>query len=312
MNLALIGAGRWGKNYLKAVKNIPEAKIRYVCSGRDSLGNLSKEYIKVENYRDLVKIKDIDGVIVAVPASKHFELVKFFIEANLPILIEKPLVTSIDQAEELKKIFEKMSGKILVGNIFLYNQAFQKLAELTGEMKNIQYLNFESCDFGPIRQDISALWDWGPHDVSMCLALLERRPISVSAWAVNVVRPNTNLYDMVYARLLFESNISVFLKMGWLSPVKKREILVVGNNESFLLNDLSDKKITRFDNLQRSTNINYSFSEPLVNELNDFIEMIKNNKIPSSDFNKSFAVITVLDALEKSIKKNGITIKIEK
>lgn len=301
-NLALIGAGKWGKNYLRAVKNLKNVKIKYVCSGNKSLENISSDYVKTNDYRKLAEQKEIDGVIIAVPASKHLELTKFFLSDKKPVLLEKPMVVSLKEAKDLRNILKKTDGKIMIGHIFLYNQAFCKFKRLFTKMKNIQYIHFEGCDAGPVRDDISALWDWAPHDISMCLELLEKMPLFVSAWGVGT--------DMVYARLLFENNLPVFLKMGWLSPVKKREIIAVFKDESLLFDDVSDKKIVYFDNLSKKY-IKHSRNEPLVREIEDFVGLIKDNKTPLSDFNKSFKVIKITDAIEKSMLGNGRVIKIE-
>lgn len=311
INLALIGAGRWGKNYLRAVKNIPRVSIKYVCSSVVSLRSISSEYIKVSDYRELAKKKDLDGVIVAVPAIRHFEIAKFFLLAGKTVLVEKPMTVSLKEAEQLKIVFDKTNGRMMVGNIFLYNEAFMKFAKLFHKMTNICYLHFEACDWGPIRNDVSALWDWAPHDISMCLSIMGSKPVRVSAWAVNSLRPSTNLFDMIYARLFFEKSVSAFFRIGWLSPFKKREILAVGEKESLLFDDISSKKVTHFDNLLRKTDIDYPKSEPLVKELESFIGMIREKKIPIINFDRNFAVIEVIDAMEKSIQKSGSIVEIK-
>lgn len=303
MIFALIGAGRWGQNYLRVVKSLPDVIIKYVCSGDVSLRSISSDYVKVNDYRKLIEKKDLDGVIIATPATKHFEIAKFFLEVRKPVLLEKPMTVSLREAKKLKVIFEKSNRKLMVGNIFLYNEAFKKFVMLFRKMIRISYIHFEGCDFGPVRDDVSVIWDWAPHDVSMCIELLGKKPIRVCAWAVN--------HDMIYARLFFENNISAFIRMGWLSPVKKREILAVGQKESLLFDDVSSKKIIHFDRLLNKTNIDYRISEPLVKELEGFIEMVKKNKTPLSDFNRNFAVIEVIDAMEKSIEKNGSIVKVE-
>jgi len=311
INLALIGAGRWGKNYLRAVKKLNKVKIKYVCSGSKSLQEISGDYIKLDDYKKLADIKDLDGVIIAVPSRKHLELASFFLSIKKPILLEKPMVVSLQEAEELKLIFEKTKGKLMVGNIFLYNNAFQTFKKLFEEIKDVQYLQFEGYDLGPIRNDISALWDWGPHDVSMCLDLIGNKPFAVSAWAVNSLRPNTKLYDMVYARIMFK-NFPVFVKIGWLSPLKKRQIIAVGKENAILFDDTSEKKLTFFDQKMEKRYVPYSVSEPLAKELEDFIQLIKNDKDPISNFEKNFKIVKIIHAMEKSIKKNGEEVKIEK
>ena len=115
---------------------------------------------------------------------------------------------------------------------------------------------------------------------------------------------------MVYARLLFNKNIPVFLRMGWLSPIKKRETLIVGEDGSLLFDDTSDKKVIYFDKMGKEKAIEYFQNEPLVNQLKDFVSMIKVNKVPLGNFSKNFLITKIIDAMDRSINEKGIVIKI--
>lgn len=309
INLALIGVGEWGKNYLRAVKKVPDVSIKYVCSGPTSMRDISPEYIKIYNYKEIVQKEDVDGVIIAAPSQYHYKLTEFFLSAKKPILVEKPLTTSLAEANKLKKIFDTISGKLMVGNIFLYNDAFRAFSLLSKKIGKISYIHAEGCDNGPIRNEVSALWDWSPHDIAMCIDLMGR-PEAVCGWSVTALRPNTKYHDMIYTRLFFNENVSAFLRMGWLSPIKKREMLIVGEDGSLLFDDTSDKKIIFFDKTGKKKTIECSQNEPLVNQLTDFVKMIENNKIPVGDFRKNFLITEVIDAIDRSINANGKVIKI--
>ena len=68
VNLALIGIGAWGKNYITTCKKLPNISIKYLCAtSKKNLDTYSGNYIKTTNYKDLFNYSDIDGVIVATP-----------------------------------------------------------------------------------------------------------------------------------------------------------------------------------------------------------------------------------------------------
>src|SRR3989344_6498148 len=117
ITLSLIGAGKWGKNYINTIHSL-------------SFCELPDSYIKTKNYKELLNFNNIDGVIIATPASTHFQIAKAFLEKGFNVLIEKPLTTSYKAALKLYRIAEKTKSTVMVGHIFLYNPAFLKVKEL--------------------------------------------------------------------------------------------------------------------------------------------------------------------------------------
>lgn len=312
ITLALIGAGSWGRNYIKTVSSIKGVKLKYIFARTaKTLNTLPGIYNKIQDYKQLPKYKDIDGVIIATPATTHFPILKYLMPLGYYFLVEKPLVASYQDAIALKNINEKnKNSMIMTGHIYLYNPAFIKMLDLISNVGDIKYIDLEGCNWGPFRSDVSALWDYLPHDVSMCLELLKKDPIEVSACGINS--------DMVYLRFKFEKNIKAFFKIGRMSPVKKRRMEIVGNKGSLIFDDTSDNKITffkhaskdQFDKISRATYPSYEKIEPLRMQLNEFINCIKNNKNPKTDLSHALKVIKIIHFAEKSLKSNGKTIEI--
>ena len=70
INLALIGVGAWGKNYISTLKSFTDCRIKYLCAeSTKSLNVYGDDYIKVTDYKELFSFPDIDGVIIATPNS---------------------------------------------------------------------------------------------------------------------------------------------------------------------------------------------------------------------------------------------------
>lgn len=321
MTLALIGAGKWGKNYLKTTELILDCRIKYICtSTKETLSKFPNSYIKTTNYQELINYEDIDGIIIATTSSTHFETAKFFIQKGYDLLIEKPFTTSYSTSLKLQALAKKSKSLVMVGHIYLYHPAFIKLIELLRRIGKVIYFSTEGSNFGPIRTDTSVLWDWTPHDLSMVSLLIEEDPINIAAWGVNRLKPNPKLFDMVYLRLQYSNGIQVFSKMGWLSPVRKRSITIVGEGGSLIFDDCSEHKIQyinapiRVIEEQKTYSISYpqyTNKTALQNELEEFVTCIKLHKQPKSDINLAIKIAKLIHFAEQSLNKNGAMIKIK-
>lgn len=318
ITLALVGAGQWGKNYIHTIKSLPDCRLKYICAkSSQTLSLFNDDYIKATNYRDLFKFTDIDGVIIATPGSTHFKIASDFLKKGYNLLVEKPLTVSYKEALNLKNLYENLKKKpvVLVGYIDLYNSPFIKLQEYLNSIGEIRYISFEGLNNGVFRSDMSVIWEWGPHGVSMVLSTIKQEPKEVTAWAVSSLHPKMKLYDLAFIRLVFPNRVSAFIKVSWLSPLKKRELVVVGSKDTIIYDNLAEKRITYFSDMgpersgdkyiKRDPRISYpaySSRLPLELEISNFIKVIKSKK-SQNDINQALLVSKILDLAEQSISK---------
>ncbi|MBI2028429.1 MAG: Gfo/Idh/MocA family oxidoreductase [Candidatus Levybacteria bacterium] len=301
ITLALVGRGRWGRNYINTIKTLSSCK-------------LPDKFIKTTDYKHLLIEKNIDGVIIATPASTHFQISKEFLEKGFNILIEKPMTTNYKDALELFKLARSKKNIVMVGHIYLYNPAFLEVKRIFNYLGKIKYITFEGMDYGPIRADISALWDWAPHDISMAIDLLGSLPVEVCGYGLSALRPNTKYYDMCSLKLKFPKDIFVFINVSWLSRVKKRNMVIVGEKATLVFDDTKKKKIILINNLGNKKTYYPSFSNksPLTMEIVSFVDLIKNKgRTKSFSLKMGLDVVRVLEACDKSIQAHGKTIKID-
>lgn len=287
VTLALIGVGKWGSHYIRVAKKSTSCRIKYIVS---------------RDYKKLISVGDIDGIIIATPASTHFKIAKFFLERNYNLLIEKPLVTSARDARVLSKVYEKGESTVMVGHIYLHNPAFETFVSLVPRLGTLRYLMFESGNWGPFRKDVSALWDWGPHDLSMCLSIMKKDPLRVTAWSVGG--------DMVFLRLDFDVGTLVFIQTGRLLPEKKRWVVAVGLTGGLVFDDTRGRKITLYKGKQRLRSYpQYSQEEPLRRQLHAFCDAIRKRQRMDNDFSLGIRVAKILDLADQSIRHHGKTIQ---
>lgn len=181
VRLALIGAGRWGRNYIRTIGSLAEAELTAVVSRNPETASLVPAGCAiVQGWWQVIRAPDIDGVIVATPAETHAEILLAAIDVNKPVLVEKPVVHSRDEAARVRAKLSNTEADILVDNVHLFHPAFRRLHRLAGSLGPIKSIKASAGNRGPYRAETSVLWDWGPHDLAMCLTLVPG-PISIES-----------------------------------------------------------------------------------------------------------------------------------
>lgn len=295
LKLALIGAGRWGKNIARTLQEMPGIELVVAA---DAVA--TKE----------IKPADIDGVLIATPGSTHVAVALPFVQAGLPVFIEKPLAVSLAQACQLKQVI-KEGNLVQVGHIHLYNPAYLAAKKAANKIGKISLVYFEGMAPGPVRDDMSVWWDWGPHGVSMILDLLGEWPCCVQAWGISIHPSKTSLCDVVEVHITFSSGTEALCSTSWLSPEKRTRLTIVGEMGSVVFDDRVEKKVIYY----KSGAVfypRYSKNPVLRAELKQFIQMVKTRQPVLTDFDNGLAVVGVLDAADRSRRADGKIIEIRK
>lgn len=294
--LALIGAGRWGRNYLDTCKNLPNVKIGYICAkNKKTLEKLPNKYYKTTKIENLLNKKDISGFIVASPTSTHFKIARLLIKNNKNVLIEKPLTDSLNKAQTLYNLSQKHAKMItMVGHIQIYDPAYQKLRnslKIIGKIKGMTFKGLKS----PVRDDSDTLEDWGPHPIYLFRDITGRNPTHLSA--------TKTFKDNLRLELTFANKIQATADIGSIYPRKKRELTVLGNKGKLSLNlGKPEKTLIYTDLFGREKNLSFSSKlSPLSLEILEFTNCIKNRKKPLTPLKDGLEVIKTIDLLRKSM-----------
>jgi len=169
----VIGAGRWGNNIIRTVSSLDGVSLGAVASRNPKTAGLVPTDCRVvAHWRELVAASDLDGIIIASPPETHLEILLAAIAAKMPVLVEKPLVCSREQAQSLRAALAGVPAIILVDHIHLFHPAFRALRREAAKLGPVRSIASSAGNRGPYRADVSVLWDWGPHDLAMCLALV--------------------------------------------------------------------------------------------------------------------------------------------
>jgi len=177
VRLGLVGAGAWGRNYLRTSAGSSGIAVSCICRASRAPVDGFAEVPVTDDIGELLPL--CDAVVVATPPASHETAVMRALAAGKPVLLEKPAALSAPSVDRMLAASESARVPLLVGHIHLFSQAFLSLRDKTSAWHPRSVLS-TAGNRGPFR-DYPSLWDWGPHDVSMCLSLFGRPPDDVEA-----------------------------------------------------------------------------------------------------------------------------------
>ena len=278
----------------------------------------------------MIESEQLDGVVIATPTATHFGLAKKALNAGLHVFVEKPLTVESSESEELIALADSKNLVLFVGHIFLHSAPVMKLRELiaSGELGEISYISCKRLNLGPVRTDVSSLFDLATHDISIVLHLLGQQPESVCCSGLDHL--NDGIHDVVNLTMKFPNNKMGMVHCSWLDPRKERVLTVVGDKKMAIYDDLSLEKIKVYDkgvnmhsksgelaDFQLSYRHGDMYSpwlqqqEPLRSECSEFVRCIIEGDTPRTDGINGLAVVEVLEAANESLMLNGAPISID-
>ncbi len=192
VKIGIVGVGHLGKLHLKNLLEIKSAE----CSGifdidTEKAKSIADEY-KVKYFSTLEDLFiNSDGVIISTTTSNHFEVGKLALEHNLHIFIEKPITSTVAEAEELIKIAKEKNKFIQVGHIERFNPAILSLEKYQLSPMFIQ--SDRLSQFNPRGTDVAVVLDLMIHDIDIILHLVKSEVEEIDANGVAVVSDSIDI-----------------------------------------------------------------------------------------------------------------------
>lgn len=241
--IGLIGCGQWGRNYARLFATLPGARLAAVADDAserlDALGLRDPAVRRFATAEALLDAGVCRAVVIATPAATHAPLARRAIEAGLDVLTEKPFTLTVAEAEALDALARARGRILMVAHTFLFNPAVRALRALIrdGVAGDVYYLKARRTHLGIIREDVNAVWDLAPHDLSMFLYLLDETPVEVQAMGRCVLRAGRE--DAAFINLRFPGGAIANLAVSWADSNKERYLDVVGSRARITFDDLN-------------------------------------------------------------------------
>jgi predicted dehydrogenase len=300
VRLGLIGAGRWGRNYIKTIRVLPEARLSALATRNPANKELVDSSCHITpDWHELLDPKLVDGIIIATPPDLHAEMLEGAIRARLPAMVEKPLTLNLPDTVKLQSLQRELNALVLVDHIRLFNSAYIELNRQAPALGQIREIHSESGNWGPFR-DYTALWDYGPHDLSVTLTLLGQSPSTVRIEELERRRIENTLGGNYQIELGFRNDVRASIKLGNLFENKTLRLTVVLDQGTLILDDLATNRlIRRNDKTGSATMIELDDKLPLTRAVETFVGGIRGQYSPAFGLDLAVAIARVLDHQRK-------------
>jgi predicted dehydrogenase len=264
VRVGIVGLGYLGRFHLEKYLMSDDVNVTAVSDiSEESLKRVkNNEIIKTKNYIDI--LQHIDAVSIVTPTETHFEIAKFFLENGKDVLLEKPITTTVSEADKLIEISEKNGNIFQIGHLERFNPAVVACQKYLGRPMFIECIRISPYIGRSIDTDV--IRDLMIHDIDIILSIVKSRLKNVHAVGVPIL---TDKIDIANARLVFESGCVVNITASRVSFKRERKIRIFQENRYISL-DYEKRKATVYTLDKKDKKV----IKPL-----DFLSCFKMNKI---------------------------------
>ena len=218
LRMAVVGVGHLGKEHARILAGMDAVELVGVADvNRDQAEAVARRLgaRAFTEYWPLLNL--VDAACVVVPTSQHFTVASEFLRRGIPVLVEKPLAVTLEEAEGLVELSERHGAVLQVGHIERFNPAFEELQARPMQPK------FITCErLGPFSgraADVGVVMDLMIHDLDLLLALVRAPVRRVEAVGVSVFGRHE---DVANARLHFANGCVATVTASRASPTAVR------------------------------------------------------------------------------------------
>jgi UDP-N-acetylglucosamine 3-dehydrogenase len=326
VKVAVVGAGSMGMNHLRVLRDFDEELIELVGvaePNQSSLQHATRRFhvAGFDDYRHLVEHTHPDLVAVVVPTHLHFEVASYLLDRGINVLLEKPMTSSIEEAEVLIQLASIRNAKLAIGHIERFNPAVIEVKRhlIAGELGQLFHLHARRLGpFPPRIRDVGVILDLATHDIDVMRYLADAEVEHVYAEIQRHI--HTTHEDLLLGVLRFTNQTIGMLDVNWLTPTKVRELSITGEKGMYLINYLTqdvyfyenDYTTTTWDALRSLTGVSEGSmtrlkvqkAEPLRLEYEDTMNAIRQDALPTVSGEDGLAVLKIVSQLAESKQKS--------
>ena len=301
LRLGLAGLGSMGRNHLRVISAHPETVLAAVADPDPETLAAATSQTGANGWSDplaMIRGAEVDAVVIAAPTTFHPGLAHAAIERGIPVLVEKPLAATAEEAWAIVRAGRERGVPVQVGHVERYNPAVLKLGRLLREGWLTTIYAIVSRRAGPFPariRDVGVTVDLATHDADMLSWVAGERPERV--YAELAQRKHASHEDLLFGLLHFPSGASGMLDVNWLTPAKRRQLTVIGEEGMFELDYLTQRlTFTKSDLAHPQLIAGYAptftgdvleieveVKEPLQAQLDAFVSAIRTGERPYVD-----------------------------
>ena len=323
LRVGLAGLGSMGRNHLRVISGHAATTLAAVADPDATALEAATTQTGAAGFSDplaMVREAAVDAVVIAAPTTAHVPLALAAIERGLPVLVEKPLAATHAEALRIVDAGRAAGVPVQVGHVERYNPAVLELGRLlrAGWLTSIYAIVSRRAGPFPARiRDVGVTVDLATHDADMLCWIAGERPTRV--YAELAQRIHATHEDLLFGLLHFPSGARGMLDVNWLTPAKRRQLTVIGEEGMFELDYLTQRlTFTKSDLASGELIAGYAPTftgdvleipvethEPLKAQLDAFVSAVRTGERPYVDGVDGAWAVRIANALLQAAAEAG-------
>ncbi len=328
IRVGVVGVGNFGQRHAEVYARMPEVElVALVDSNSEQARSVARKLgtRALGEHTDL--IGQVDAVNIVTPTRTHYELAKDFLGEGVPVLTEKPITETVDQAKELVKLAQKNSTLLQVGHIERFNPVIMAIDGFDISPKFIEAHRLHPFSFRA--QDVGVVLDLMIHDIDIILHLARSKLKRVDACGFAIIGENE---DIANARLTFKDGCVANVTASRVTVKRMRKVRVFSpysyisldyeHRQGYIyklapefslealatkvgaIHSIDDLKDVDFGDLVTRREIRMDDHDPLTKELESFIDAVKNEHEPVVTGEHGLRALEAATQILKSIRSH--------
>jgi predicted dehydrogenase len=282
LRVGVVGVGHLGQHHARLLASIEGVELVGICdTNRSRADEIAAKFgsHSFASARELVS--RVDAVTIAAPTVSHVDLALPFLEAGIATLVEKPIASSVEEAERLIDAAQRGRALLATGHTERFNPAVAAALPLIAEPRFIEIHRLAT--FPERSLDIDVIFDLMIHDFDLLLTVVKSELTSVEAVGVNVLTPKA---DIANARLRFASGCIANLTASRISRERVRKARFF-QKDAYVSIDFAAQELEVYRLVQGGARpiihggkVDIPHEEPLRRELEDFVDAVRTGRLP--------------------------------
>jgi len=220
--VGVVGAGSLGFHHIRILRDLPGIRFSGFVELKPERRTQVEKELRARSHATLESLLEAsDAIIIVVPTSAHFSVASAAIEQGKHVFIEKPITTTLEEADELLELARAKGVLIQIGHIERFNRAVRAALP---HVKKPRFIDSERlAPFSPRGSDVAVVLDLMIHDIDLLLTLVGSEARDISAVGVPVLTP---MLDIANARVTFKSGAVANITSSRISRERKRKIRI--------------------------------------------------------------------------------------
>ncbi|HTT08615.1 MAG TPA: Gfo/Idh/MocA family oxidoreductase [Gammaproteobacteria bacterium] len=313
LRLGLIGLGRWGRTLVRTLNETPDVDLARTASRGPRPPDIAGADCRhFTDWRESLDPEAIDGVIIATPPAVHAEMAIEALRRHIPVFVEKPLTMKLREAQDVQNAARANNTLIMVDHTHLFSPAYRELKNQIGNPDTIRALHCISGNMGPFRSDVPVLWDWGSHDIALCMDLLGFDLNCRLARYLEHRNVDGAAGELIELHLESDMSVPIHMRVGNIMQPKTRFFAVYLEDSLFIYDDQSVHKLKRYEATSvfspppgTGAIITVENEPPLKNALIEFRSAIRSGDTQHVSLDLGIAVVAALEKCEAMLPSAG-------